>query len=199
MSGPSSSRWRSPQLIDDVLRPDTRDDCGNRRSVRASLLLMVQSPYLQPFDDVNKRVSRLAANIPLIKANLSPLTFIDVPGSTYTDAMLGVYELNKIDLMKDVFIWAYGRSAARYAATRQSLGEPDPFRLHHRDAIGKVVGQVVRERIDIERLRARWDYFARLQLLRARNVHPSSHSTGRVCSPRPVRYAKGVVRKLRGL
>lgn len=31
---------------------------------------MVQLPYLQPFDDVNKRVSRLAANIPFIKSNL---------------------------------------------------------------------------------------------------------------------------------
>lgn len=40
--------------------------------------------------------------------------------------MLGVYELKKIDLLKDVFISAYERSAARYAAVRQSLGEPDP-------------------------------------------------------------------------
>jgi Fic family protein len=29
-----------------------------------SFFVMVQLPYLQPFDDVNKRVSRLAANIP---------------------------------------------------------------------------------------------------------------------------------------
>ena len=40
---------------------------------------MVQLPYLQPFDDVNKRVSRLAANIPFIKRNLSPLSFMGVP------------------------------------------------------------------------------------------------------------------------
>ena len=40
-----------------------------------SFFAMVQLPYLQPFDDVNKRVSRLAANIPFIKANLSPLSF----------------------------------------------------------------------------------------------------------------------------
>jgi len=38
--------------------------------------------------------------------------------------VLGVYELTKIDLLKDVFIWAYERSAARYAAVRQSLGNP---------------------------------------------------------------------------
>ena len=107
---------------------------------------MVQLPYLQPFDDVNKRVSRLAANIPLIRHNLSPLSFTDVPRATYTDAMLGVYELNRIELLRDVFIWAYERSAARYAAVRQSLGEPDPFRLRYRPA-SRVVGGVVRARM----------------------------------------------------
>ena len=69
-------------------------------------------------------------------------------GSTYTDAVLGVYELNRIDLLKDVFIWAYERSAARYAAVRQSLGEPDPFRLRHRAALRDLVGEVVRARMD---------------------------------------------------
>ena len=37
--------------------------------------------YLQPFEDVNKRVSRLAANIPLVQRNLGPLSFVDVPQS----------------------------------------------------------------------------------------------------------------------
>jgi hypothetical protein len=109
---------------------------------------MAQLPYLQPFDDVNKRVSRLAANIPLIKGNLSPLSFIDVPQASYTDAMLGVYELNKTDLLRDVFIWAYERSAARYEAVRQSLGEPDPFRLKHRAALRDIVADIVRRGMD---------------------------------------------------
>ena len=113
-----------------------------------SFFVMVQLPYLQPFDDVNKRVSRLAANIPLIKRNLSPLSFTDVPRRAYTDAVLGVYELNRVDLLKDVFIWAYERSAARYAAVRQSLGEPDPFRLRHRAALQELVGEVVQARMD---------------------------------------------------
>ena len=104
-------------------------------------------PYLQPFDDVNKRVSRLAANIPLIKGNLSPLSFADVPRQTYTEAVLGVYELTKIDLLKDVFIWAYERSAARYAAVRQSLGEPDPFRLRYRDQFRTLIAELVRGRV----------------------------------------------------
>ena len=109
-----------------------------------AFFVMVQLPYLQPFDDVNKRVSRLSANIPLIKANLSPLSFEDVPNDLYTQAVLGVYELNQIDLLKDVFIWAYERSAARYTAVRQSLGEPDPLRLRYRDELREIIGGVVR-------------------------------------------------------
>jgi hypothetical protein len=113
-----------------------------------ALFAMVQLPYLQPFDDVNKRVSRLSANIPFIKRNLSPLSFIDVPRALYTDAVLGVYELNQVDLLRDVFIWAYERSAARYAAVRQSLGEPDPFRFKHKAALRQIVGEVMRGRMD---------------------------------------------------
>lgn len=113
-----------------------------------AFFVMVQIPYLQPFDDVNKRVSRLSANIPLIRGNLSPLSFEDVPRAAYTDAVLGVYELNRIELLKDVFIWAYERSADRYAAVRQSLGEPDPFRLRHRTALREVIGAVIKGHMD---------------------------------------------------
>jgi hypothetical protein len=133
-----------PELIEECFDRILATTAAIEDPFEQSFFFMVQAPYLQPFDDVNKRVSRLAANIPLIKSNLTPLTFTDVPRSTYTDAMLGVYELNKIELLKEVFIWAYERSAARYAAVRQSLGDPDPFRLRHRAAIGEVIGEVVR-------------------------------------------------------
>jgi len=105
---------------------------------------MVQIPYLQPFIDVNKRVSRLAANIPLIRMNLCPLSFVDVPDRHYTRGVLGVYELNDVAYLRDVFVWAYQRSSNRYSAVRQTLGEPDPFLLHHRSAIKELVRDVVK-------------------------------------------------------
>lgn len=113
-----------------------------------SLFAMVQLPYLQPFEDVNKRVSRLAANIPLIKKNLSPISFVDVPKALYTEAMLAVYELNKVDLLKEVYLWAYERSAHRYAAIRQTLGEPDLFRMRHRQAFKMVVAEVIKAKLN---------------------------------------------------
>ena len=144
---------------------------------------MVQFPYLQPFDDVNKRVSRLAANIPLIRANLSPLSFEDVPRDLYTEAILGVYELRRVELLRDVFLWACRRSAARYAAVRQSLGEPDPFRLQHRAALHEVVGAVIRGRMD--KMRA--------------NAHVEAWTARHVDEPDRGRFCEIAERELLGL
>lgn len=105
--------------------------------------MMVHLPYLQPFEDVNKRVSRLAANISHNRQILVPISFIDVPDTLYIKGMLCLYELNRVELLKDVFLWAYERSSARYSALRQSLGEPDPFRLKYRNEMREVISTIV--------------------------------------------------------
>jgi len=137
-----------PQLIEECFNQILDTAAAISDPFEQSFFIMVHLPYLQPFEDVNKRVSRLAANIPLIKANLVPLTFADVPKDVYVQATLGVYELNKVELLRDIFLWAYKRSAERYAAVRQSLGEPDPFRLKHRDALREVVRTIVRDQLN---------------------------------------------------
>lgn len=108
-----------------------------------AFFVMVHLPYLQPFEDVNKRVSRIAANIPLIRHNLCPLSFIDVPERAYIDAMLGVYELNRIELLRDVFVWAYERSCQQYLAVRRELVPPDTFRLRYRTALSEAVKAII--------------------------------------------------------
>jgi hypothetical protein len=87
----------------------------------------------------------MAANIPLIRLNLS---FVDVPQRDYIEGVLGIYELNRVELLRDVFVWAYERSSARYAAIRGSVGEPDPFRLRHRQLLADVVAAIVRGGLD---------------------------------------------------
>ena len=137
----------APQLVEESFDRLLASAAAIEDPFEQAFFAMVQFPYLQAFDDVNKRVSRLAANIPLIRANLAPLSFEDVPRDLYTSAILGVYELRRVELLRDVFLWAYRRSAARYAAVRQSLGEPDPVRLRHRAALQEVVGDVIRGRM----------------------------------------------------
>ncbi|MBM5810918.1 MAG: Fic family protein [Gammaproteobacteria bacterium] len=110
-----------------------------------SFFVMVHLPYLQPFADVNKRSSRLAANLPLIRANLCPLTFLGVPEQTYSRAVLGVYEMTRVELLRDLYVWAYERSTQEYLVIKHDLAEPDPLRLAWREVIKQSVREVVRQ------------------------------------------------------
>lgn len=108
-----------------------------------SLFMMVHLPYLQPFADINKRTSRLAANLPLFRANLCPLTFLDVPEQAYSRATLGVYEMTRVELLRDLYVWAYERSTQEYMAIKQDLAEPDPLRLAWRELIKRTIRDVI--------------------------------------------------------
>lgn len=137
-----------PQLIEECFDQIIDTAHAIKDPFEQAFFLIVHLPYLQPFEDVNKRVSRLGANIPLIKENLCPLSFVDVPEKTYINGLLGIYELNQIDLMRDLFVWAYKRSCSLYAATRKSLGEPDPFRLRYREQIATMIQRVIQGKMN---------------------------------------------------
>jgi len=144
-----------PHLVDECFQQILDTTTAIQDPFEQAFFVMVHLPYLQPFEDVNKRVSRLSANIPLIRQDLCPLSFVDVPDRAYIDGILGVYELNRIELLRDVFVWAYERSCARYSAACQSLGEPDSFRLRYRSRIFEFVAEVVQSQMT-KRKAIRW-------------------------------------------
>ena len=137
-----------PQLIEECFNQILATAAAITDPFEQAFFALVHLAYLQGFEDVNKRSSRLAANIPLIRGNFCPLSFVDVPERAYIDGVLAVYELNRVELLRDVFVWAYGRSSARYSAVRQSLGEPDPFRMRYRALVAELVAAVVRTGMD---------------------------------------------------
>ncbi len=149
-----------PTLLDSTFRSLLDKANGIEDPFEQAFFAMVHLPYLQPFEDVNKRVSRLAANIPFVRMNLIPLSFVDVPERVYVDGLLAVYELNRLDLLRDLFVWAYERSCKRYSRVRQLLGEPDPFRMRYREPMVKLIAEVVRSRLDKGRAAARVKAFA---------------------------------------
>ncbi|MCE3231269.1 MAG: hypothetical protein K0R52_1197 [Alphaproteobacteria bacterium] len=110
-----------------------------------SFFIMVHLPYLQPFIDMNKRVSRLASNIPFLRHDLCPLSFIDVDEQLYMDGLLALYELNGIEVLREVYLWAYERSCQRYVGIVQSMIGPDPLRLRYKDVIFSVIKNIVEE------------------------------------------------------
>lgn len=136
-----------PQVIEESFKTILIKANDIRDPFEQAFFIMVHIPYLQAFEDVNKRVSRLGANISLIKHNLCPLTFIDVPEQAYIEAYLGLYETTRVELLRDVFIWAYERSTREYLKVKNSLVEPDPLRIRYRDMLHTLIAYIVRERI----------------------------------------------------
>jgi len=132
-----------PQLIEECFDSILSKAQRIQNPYEQAFFVLVHLPYLQPFEDVNKRVSRLAANIPLFSHNLCPLSFTNVPNRLYIQGLLGVYELNDVTLFKEIFLWAYRRSVSRYKVIQESLGSPNPVNLKYRDLIKQIVKELV--------------------------------------------------------
>ena len=109
-----------------------------------SLFLLVHIAYLQAFNDVNKRTSRLCANIPLIRHNRVPLSFNMIEKDDYASAMIAVYELNDCQPMAELYYASYVRTCLEYDATAEAMGFDEirvRYRQQRRDAVGTIVNQ----------------------------------------------------------
>ena len=81
-----------------------------------ALLSLLGVSYLQPFEDGNKRTSRLMANAVLMAHRCAPLSYRSVDENEYREATLVFYELNSIVPFKNIFIDQYQFAAKNYAA-----------------------------------------------------------------------------------
>ena len=111
-----------------------------------ALFLLVHLAYLQAFADVNKRTSRLCANIPLLRRNLVPLAFNAIEQDDYASAVVAIYELNEPRPLAELFVASYLRTCAEYDATVEASGF-DAVRVRYRQerraAIAEIVAQAV--------------------------------------------------------
>lgn len=80
-----------------------------------ALVALLGIGYIQPFEDGNKRTSRLMANALLLSHSLAPLSYRSVDENEYREAMLVFYELNSIVPLKKIFIGQYEFAARNYA------------------------------------------------------------------------------------
>jgi Fic family protein len=86
--------------------------------IRSAFYLLTRIAYLQPFQDGNKRTSRAMCNVPLIKANLPPISFVDFAKKEYILSMLAFYELGDTQLAESCFIDAYHKSIERLVVSK---------------------------------------------------------------------------------
>lgn len=137
-----------PQVLDEAFELILAIARAERDPFEASLFVLAQLSRLQPFMDGNKRTSRLLSNVPFIASGLTPLSFTELSREDYLSSMLIFYEEQRIEPLKELFIFAYERSVARYHAITQEIARPDPLRLRHRQALYQMTCQLVRARPD---------------------------------------------------
>lgn len=137
---PLEGRARLERLLDQITSTAARI----LDPFEQSLFLLAHIAYLQGFIDVNKRTSRMAANIPLVRHNLVPLSFNDIDKEDYASAIIAVYELNDIGPLAELYTWSYLRSCERYGAAAEAVGI-DSLRVLHRQRRRELIARIVRE------------------------------------------------------
>lgn len=109
-----------------------------------SFFLLVHIAYLQAFIDVNKRTSRLACNIPLVRHNLVPLSFNDIAQDDYASAVIVVYEQNEVMPLAELYVWSYLRSCKLYSVTAEAVGI-DALRVQYRQIRRDLIRGIVQQ------------------------------------------------------
>ena len=111
-----------------------------------SLFLLIHISYLHAFIDVNKRTARLTANIPLVRENLVPLAFSDIPIEDYMLAMIAIYEFQDSRPIVDLYVHSYLRTCLAYDSTVKAIGF-DEVRVRYRQPRKALLRNIILQEI----------------------------------------------------
>ncbi|MCK4539855.1 Fic family protein [Candidatus Parcubacteria bacterium] len=87
---------------------------GKENIFEKSMLLNLLIAYVQPFNDGNKRTSRLLGNAVLMSRNYCPLSFRSIDELEYKKAVILFYERNNLRYFKELFIEQYKFAVENY-------------------------------------------------------------------------------------
>lgn len=85
-----------------------------KNSFSKAVMLMAMIAYIQPFEDGNKRTSRLLGNAILMANNICPLSYRSVDEAEYKKAVILFYEQNNIGYFKKLFIEQFEFAVKNY-------------------------------------------------------------------------------------
>lgn len=79
-----------------------------------AIILIAMIAYIQPFEDGNKRTSRLMGNAILMANNMCPLSYRNIDEVEYKKAVILFYEQNNIEYFKQLFIKQFEFAVQNY-------------------------------------------------------------------------------------
>ena len=82
--------------------------------VEKALIAVLMIAYIQPFEDGNKRTSRILGNAILLADNYCPLSYRSVDEIEYKKAIILFYEQNSVAYFKKLFIEQFKQAVNKY-------------------------------------------------------------------------------------
>ncbi|TSD00701.1 MAG: Uncharacterized protein Athens071425_590 [Parcubacteria group bacterium Athens0714_25] len=79
-----------------------------------AFVVLVMIAYIQPFEDGNKRTSRIIANAILYASNKAMLSYRNIDSVEYKKAMILFYEQNNISYIKEIFLQQFEFAVNNY-------------------------------------------------------------------------------------
>jgi hypothetical protein len=131
-----------PDVIASQFRILVEKAAAIKDAYEQALFLLVHIPYVQPFTDCNKRLSRLVCNVPLLSKGCIPVSWTEVNQRDYTDSLMCIYEHNSTFGMADVFTSACCRSIERMVL-HDGMRTPSRMEISH----AQQIAQAIRNRI----------------------------------------------------
>lgn len=86
-----------------------------------AIILSVMIAYIQPFEDGNKRTSRMVSNAILLAHGICPLSYRSVDEVEYKKAVILFYELNNIGYFKQLFMEQFTFAVDNYFFRKAAL------------------------------------------------------------------------------
>ncbi|MCF7795421.1 Fic family protein [Patescibacteria group bacterium] len=107
---PMSKRNEIEKVVNELVEKTKKID----NHFLKAFIFLIMIAYIQPFEDGNKRTSRIVANAILYANNSPMLSYRDVDAKEYKKAILLFYEQNNISYIKKIFIEQFEFSANNY-------------------------------------------------------------------------------------
>ena len=82
--------------------------------VEKALITVLMIAYIQPFEDGNKRTSRILSNAILLANGYCPLSYRSVDEIEYKKAIILFYEQNNVSYFKELFIEQFKQAISKY-------------------------------------------------------------------------------------
>jgi len=107
---PLDNRYQIREALEDMVRAINKLKDPFSKSLAAMLLIA----YIQPFEDGNKRTSRLLGNAILAAHDICPLSLRSIDESDYKKAVLLFYEQNSARFFKELFVKQFKFAVENY-------------------------------------------------------------------------------------